>query len=598
MTTGTGWGGRYVWVRAHTWLDPVMMVGFRLHCQAATFTTMKHRILLFATSLALASLGHAAHPAMPVIPDTVFKVTDYGAVGDGAKDNTTNLQAAINAASAAGGGMVEIPAGTFQSGPITLVSRINLHLDKDAVLQMLPFGVYPGGATNAQTFIVCRDGHDLEISGEGTIDGQGAAWWAAHNDKSTPDPVRPMLLNLYSCNRLFIHDVTYMNPPGHHCGLRGNGGNITISNLTINTVSPSPNTDGLNFVGTNSIIENCHIGDGDDNIAMGATGPINDLLITNCTFATGHGVSIGSGISVGISNLTVANCTFNGTKTGIRIKCMMGRSQPIWNVNYINLTMTNVDNPIIIYSYYNLVGTPDKITPTRALAASNTLPVTANTPRWSDITFSNLTVHSSRGRVAGVIWGPTEMPVSNVTFIHVTNNAPKPFLLYNVRGVKIIDCEFNAAGGDTLTLCNADVTLSNTVPVDRVVTLGGASSHNSLALYNASAALNSPDLLSVNPITIGGGVLTDAAGLTLPGSTRQNFALGTQPSTVVTTGDLTLNSTLNITTAAGFTATNYTLFRYAVSFSGMPTLGATPAGYTCTLNTNTSGKIMLQVYHE
>ena len=63
----------------------------------------------------------------------------------------------------------------------------------------------------------------------------------------------------------------------------------------MNAPSTSPNTDGLNFVGTNSIIENCHINDGDDNIAMSSTGPINDLLITNCAFGTGSGVSIGSG---------------------------------------------------------------------------------------------------------------------------------------------------------------------------------------------------------------------------------------------------------------------------------------------------------------
>ena len=176
---------------------------------------MKRNIVLFVASLTLASLARAANPALPVIPSAVFNVTNYGAIGDGVKDNTTNLQAAINAANAAGGGVVEIPAGTFESGPITLLSRINLHLDPHAVLQMLPMGIYPGGTTNAKTFIVCHDVHDLEISGEGTIDGQGVAWWAAYNNKSTPDPVSPILLNLYSCNRLFIRDVTYVERHVH-----------------------------------------------------------------------------------------------------------------------------------------------------------------------------------------------------------------------------------------------------------------------------------------------------------------------------------------------------------------------------------------------
>ena len=80
----------------------------------------------------------AADPQMPAIPATICNVTNYGALGDGVKDNTTNIQNTINAASAAGGGIVEIPAGTFLSGPLTLSSKINLQIDSGAMLQMLP----------------------------------------------------------------------------------------------------------------------------------------------------------------------------------------------------------------------------------------------------------------------------------------------------------------------------------------------------------------------------------------------------------------------------------------------------------------------------
>jgi polygalacturonase len=468
---------------------------------------MKPDILLILASLIFAGWVHAANPEMPAIPTNIFNVTAYGAVGNGVKDNTTNIQNTINAANAAGGGIVEVPAGTFLSGPITLLSRIHLQVDTNAMLQMLPYGTYPGGSTDAQTFMGCNRVHDLEISGWGKIDGQGAAWWAVHASNSRL--VRPMMLNLYSCNRLFIHDITFQNPPYHHCGLRGRGGNITISNLTVSAPSRSPNTDGLNFVGTNSVIENCHISVGDDNIALGSTGPINDLLITNCSFGTGHGVSIGSGITTGITNMTVANCSFNGTGNGIRIKCSMGRSAPVKNLNYLNLTMTNVNLPIVIYSYYNVTGTPHKITPEKVMAASSTAPVTATTPVWSDITISNLNVNSPGGDIGGIIWGPAEMPISNLTLIHVTINAPKTFDLYNVRGVKIIDSQFHFAGGNTLTLCNAGVTISNTVPAGQAVSIGGAGGNNSLALYNATAAVSSTNLFSANPITINGSVLTN-----------------------------------------------------------------------------------------
>ncbi len=402
----------------------------------------------------------AANPAMPIIPTNVFKVTAYGARGDGVTDNTPRLQAALDAAAKAGGGIVELPAGIYLSGPITLHSCINLRLDDGAVLEMLPYGTYPGGTTNARTFIGCNQVHDLEISGRGVIDGQGAAWWDAF--RANRKTIRPMMLNLISCDRLFIHDVTFQNPPDHHCGLRNYGGNITISNLTVNTDPRSPNTDGLNFVGTNSIIENCHISDGDDNIAMGATGPINDLLITNCVFGYGHGVSIGSSSRDGVSNVVVANCSFTGGTFGIRMKSDTDRGGLVRDLFYHDLTMTNVQMPVLIYSYYRTAGSPGTIsrfTPAR-VAAFKAEPVTAATPVWRDFTFSNITATATVA--GGTIWGCPEMLVSNVNFVHVNITAPGPFDIYNARGIRFQDCQLLLKGGEKFRLYNARVTVTNT----------------------------------------------------------------------------------------------------------------------------------------
>lgn len=550
--------------------------------------SLKQKIVRLLILPVLVSWAHAANPALPMIPSGTFNVTDYGAVGDGAKDNTTNIQNAIDAASAAGGGTVEIPSGTFLSGPIVLCSSLNLHVDAGGMLQMLPLDTYPGGRTNAQTFIRCNDIHDLEISGQGRIDGQGAAWWAVQRAGSSRI-LRPMMLNLISVHCLFIHDITFQNPPFHHCGIRGYGGDITISNLTVSTPSPSPNTDGLNFVGTNAIIENCHISDGDDNIAMGSTGPINDLLITNCIFGKGHGVSIGSGISVGITNLTVINCTFNGTGNGIRIKCS-GHSAPVKDLNYLNLQMNDVNLPIVIYTYYDVTGTPHRVTPQQVNAVRQR-PITDTTPRWSDITFSNLTINSSGGDIGGVIWGPREMPVSNVTFIDVTDTAPRAFDLYNVRGVKIIDSQFHFTSGDDVTLCNADVTISNSVLNSRPITIGGGGQGNSLAFYNAAVSMNSPTLLAANPITLFGSTVADATSLELPAATVLNFVMGARNSTISVAGDLSLENTLNLLPANGVAPGNYTLFTYTGSLNNQPTLGVWPGGFDCTLNTSTSGQI-------
>ena len=421
---------------------------------------MKSTLVFLSAWLVFAGWVRAANPAMPVIPATLFNVTNYGAIGDGAKDNTTNIQNTLNAAYAAGGGVVEIPAGTFLSGPITLLSSINLRLDTNAMLQMLPLGTYPGGATNAQTFIGCNKVHDIEISGRGFIDGQGAAWWKAF--RANHEVIRPMMLNLYSANRLFIHDITFQNPPDHHCGLRKDGGNITISNLTVNTDPRSPNTDGLNFVGTNSIIENCHISDGDDNIALGATGPINDLLITNCTFGAGHGVSIGSGARDGVSNLVVANCSFNGGTFGLRLKADNDRGGLVRNIFYHDIFMTNVQMPVLIYSYYKTAGSADKIsrvTPAQVDAVVAE-PVTDTTPVWRDITFSDITAAATVA--GGAVWGRPEMFVSNVNFVHVDITAPGPFNIYNARGIRFQDCAIRLKNGEKFALYNAEIVVTNT----------------------------------------------------------------------------------------------------------------------------------------
>jgi len=551
---------------------------------------VKQTVVLIAAWLVLAGWVRAANPALPVIPTAIFNVTNYGALGDGTKDNTTNIQNTIDAANAAGGGIIEVPAGTFLSGPITLYSSMNLRVDTNGILQMLPLGIYPGGATNAQTFIGCNGVHDLEISGSGTIDGQGAAWWAYFATNNTI--LRPMMLNLYTANRLFIHDITYQNPPYHHCGLRNDGGNITISNLTVFTVSPSPNTDGLNFVGTNSIIENCRFSEGDDNIAMGATGPLNGLLITNCAFGFGHGLSI-SGPSVTLSNLNAINCTFTGTSYGIRMKSDTNAGALVHDVSYLNLGMTNiVSGPIVIYSYYNEVGTPNNITP--AIAAREIItPVNSQMPFWRNILISNLNATVASGGVAGIIWGRTEAPATNIIMSHVNITASKTFDVYNAQNVQFLDSIIKTGSGKTFTLWNAGIVVSNSVPGTNFVTFDGmgGNTNDSMALYNVRASMTSTDAFGCNPITLSGSVLTNTGNLTFSNNEVINFALGTNNASIVVAGNLVLNGTINITNAGGFTSNNYTLFTYTGSLGGAPVLGRTPVGYNCVLNTATAGLV-------
>ena len=193
---------------------------------------------------------------------------------------------------------------------------------------MLPYGSYPGGASPTD-FITAYKLHDVMLSGSGTIDGQGADWWTAYNADNTLSRPKAMFAPA-GCNRVLVRDVTLQNPPNTHLSFRSSNGNpcgnVTVTNIAINTADGTPNTDGIDMSATNAIVLNSHISDGDDHIAMGDSGAFDkDIVVTNCTFGTGHGVSIGSYTQGGLSNLLVLNCTFSGASTGIRLKSQRGR---------------------------------------------------------------------------------------------------------------------------------------------------------------------------------------------------------------------------------------------------------------------------------
>ena len=189
-------------------------------------------LLLAALFLTGAFCAPAQNPPLPVIPQATFNVTNYGAVGDGQTLNTASLQKTIEAALAAGGGTVLVPAGRFLTGPFTLAGDLNLHLAKDATLLISDDRAhYPVGRERYQDCITAYNAHDLEISGEGTIDGQGGAWWAAFRANRAMTH-RPYLIKLSDCTRVWIHGVTLCNSPMFHL-VPQNCTDVTIQDITI-----------------------------------------------------------------------------------------------------------------------------------------------------------------------------------------------------------------------------------------------------------------------------------------------------------------------------------------------------------------------------
>ena len=572
-----------------------------------------------ATSVNAALTLTGGKVQLPVINfDNIIVVTNspYNAVGDGATDNTTAIQNAINAAALGGltnglrGGTVEIPSGAFLCGPLTMKSNVRLQLDVGAIVRLLPYGSWPGSPYTGTVSPLINGSSltNIAITGMGMFDGQGSPWWITNSADSTIN--RPLILSLQPCSQVLLQDFTSSNPPVAHIVLKGAGGNINIIGIKLfapdssDPVNPSHNTDGVDLAETNAVIQDCAISTGDDNIAIGSSGSVSkDILVTNCFFGYGHGVSIGSFTSGGVSNLTVINCTFSNTGNGIKIKSERDRGGVVQNLNYYNITMTNVGWPIQFYSYYEYgLGILTTVTPAFAAstAFTSTNPIPYEPPIYRNITISNLTANVPNGRPPLMILGLPDYPISNVIFkaMNLISSSTSTSGIYNATNIQFIDCSLPVpAGNKTVQLWNADITFSNSSASTNLYLFDGLTTNgigNTLAFYNAQASLKNTNVMAGGAVTIADSILTVSNNLELTTATPFNFVIGTNPATLAVNGNLASGGIVNVAAGTGFTNGTYTLITYTGNLSGsLPTLGTTPSGYSYSLSSATANQIKL-----
>ena len=101
---------------------------------------MKRIIGILVAALAFLNAGaeEFSAPALPQIPEYTVSLTDFGAAGDGVTDNTEAFASAIAALGKAGGGHLVVSAGIYLTGPISLKDRIDLHLERNAMILLNP----------------------------------------------------------------------------------------------------------------------------------------------------------------------------------------------------------------------------------------------------------------------------------------------------------------------------------------------------------------------------------------------------------------------------------------------------------------------------
>ena len=329
----------------------------------------------------------------PKFADREFNITKYGAKPAAkAAVNQKAINRAIAACSKAGGGRVVVPAGTFNTGAITLKSHVNLVVEEGATLQFaFEPDLYPVVLTrwegldcwNISPCIYAYQETDIAITGKGVIDGGGSrdTWWpwcgatkygwkegtvsqrngsrarllkmaedgVDMNERrfTKEDGLRPQLINLNKCDGILIEDVTLLRSPFWviHPLLSKN---ITVRGVHIN--NDGPNGDGCDPESCDGVlIENCFFNTGDDCIAI-KSGRNNDgrlwgrpsenIIIRNCEMQNGHGgVVIGSEISGGCRNVFAENNKMDSPNLDrvIRIKTNTCRGGVIENIYARNI---------------------------------------------------------------------------------------------------------------------------------------------------------------------------------------------------------------------------------------------------------------------
>ena len=379
-------------------------------------------------------------PQLPAITSAnTFNITNYGA-STSAADNTKAIQRALDAVPATGG-MVVIPAGTWMFGSkdqmtsttevLSIKSKTVLHLCAGATLKLVEYGKAPNNKT---LFIGCKNKNqnDIVIEGEGEtsiIDGQGARWWKARDNKETFNP--GAMIRFEKGSRFLIRNLKVQNTPGVNITLSNSNGanNCTVHDVTIynpssetKTEQPSHNTDGISIWGHHMNIYNCNISTGDDNVVCDDNAQY--IHVWNCDFGTGHGASIGS-FTKNIKHVWFDNINMNGTTAGIRMKTginsdgtLRGGGEEDWK--FTNFTMTKVKNPLSIDCFYDKKYNSDP-----AVDKANARALDSTTPTYNGIYLQNVkTTDVCEGNAIFFVGRP-ESHIKNVTLDNVQISAKK-----------------------------------------------------------------------------------------------------------------------------------------------------------------------------
>ena len=272
----------------------------------------------------------------------LFNVRDYGATGGKTVNSQAAIQRAIDACSAAGGGMVYLPPGEYSSGTLELKSHVRLYIEAGATL----YSIKQKEAFTRDALIFRENLENITIEGRGTIDGQGRYEWRLNDVED--DFIRPnldlmvalgkppmrsfpkkdqfgKLILLLRCRDVVIRDLSLIDSPSwtiHPYGCE----RLLIDGVYIRSSLPEGVwADGIDPDGCRDVrISDCTIETGDDAIVFysmnwfGPALPCENITVTNCRLtSSSSAIKFCDGNMNAVRNVTIDNCVILNSNRGI-----------------------------------------------------------------------------------------------------------------------------------------------------------------------------------------------------------------------------------------------------------------------------------------
>lgn len=214
----------------------------------------------------------APDPADPGVVD----VRRHGAAGDGVAVETEQLQRAIDAVAAGGGGVVHLPPGVYRTGTLRLRSRVTLHVAAGALLQSTgdraDHPVDPGRTEGRTTYgehfthsrLLHLDGvHDAGIVGRGVVDGDGVRLRAAGRTSN--------LVRVSRSHDVTIRDVVLRDSAAWNTHVLDSSG-VRVEGVRILNDASLLNTDGIDVDSSRDVlVDGVFVHAGDDAVCVKAT---------------------------------------------------------------------------------------------------------------------------------------------------------------------------------------------------------------------------------------------------------------------------------------------------------------------------------------